>query len=199
MNIKSLISRVISLAVSKILDRIDTDDVHSDVVNKLYKNMSDDDSLQTLQEQVVDRIFEETDMDQLSSDVSEKVDWSEHIDYASVASELDYSQLSGCVEASDVADALDIDQISSAVADVLVEKLDVDYVKLGQHIDYAALGKHFSALDALAGTPETSPDPSDSESVDLKAIPKALVERLLDRAVEALLLAANAAVEAEEK
>ena len=165
-----MVRRVIWLAVDKLVESIDP----ADVVSK-----------------AVATVVEEVDTDEVGQQVFEKTDWGELIDYSDLAGEVDYRQLSMQVDLSEIAAELDVEALSSEMVERAMAKLEVDYDILGQQIDYSELSKQISPLEALGGT-------ADDEPPRTVSIPGALVGRLLERAVEALLTAANEMVEKED-
>jgi hypothetical protein len=183
MKLNSLVGKVIRLAVDAILKRIDVQEVENKAVTAAAESV-DMDALK-------DKVLEEFDIDDLTDTIVEKatedIDWSDHIDHSDVAEAVDLRRLSQHIDMEDMASQMDSDVFARHVAE------NIDYKSLGEKLDYRQLSENISPLEALAGSEVDDVEPT------FKGIPESLVNRFLDKAVNALLAAANDAIEKEEQ
>ena len=112
-------------------------------------------------------------------------DLAQAMDAAKVARhvEVDTEDLAECLDTSDIADYIDLEG--------LAEYINVPARDVAEHIDYAVLAKSLNPMDALAASQDGTDPVQVVERLNLDSI----AGKLLDAAVDRLLILANKSVE----
>ena len=195
MNIKTLISYVVDETVRRLTKRIEEED--DSLVAAVGKSLNPADIGKHVDVAYVD-LAQARDHNEVAShidtnDIAEQI--AVDIDASDVASHIEMYDLAGSIELSDLAEHFDASDIAGYVDEgAIVESMGDISEDVAEHIDYAKLAKNLSPLESLAasqkGTEEVV-DPAERVKLD------GLASKLLDAAVDKLLLLANKHVEEE--
>ena len=172
MSIKTLVHHVIDKAVDRIVTQVNEFD--DELLKRLAQKISpgaigeyiDVDYEDLAQAMDAAKVARHVEVD--TEDIARHLD----IDITEVANHLDTSDIAECLDTSDIADYIDLSD-------------------LAEHIDYAVLAKSLNPMDALAASQDGTDPVQVVERLNLDSI----AGKLLDAAVDRLLILANKSVE----
>ena len=183
MKIKTLVTHVIDRAIDKVVQHVQQED--DSLLIRLAAKINpatlgehiDVDYEDLAQAMDAAKVARHVEVD--TEDIARHLD----IDITEVANHLDTSDIAECLDTSDIADYIDLEG--------LAEYINVPARDVAEHIDYAVLAKSLNPMDALAASQDGTDPVQVVERLNLDSI----AGKLLDAAVDRLLILANKSVE----
>jgi hypothetical protein len=197
MNIKTLVTHVIDRAIDKVVLHVQQED------DSLLTRLAAKINLALLGEHVgvdyedlataldYNAISDEISLVELASEIN-MTELSQEIDMTDIARGVDLADLAGELDLSGLSEQFDLSDLTREIdPEDIAEHISIKPRDVAEHIDYAELAKNLNPMEALAATGSGVNPAQDLARLNLDSI----AGKLLDAAVDRLLIAANKSVE----